>query len=59
MTAPILTTDDIAELMRLPRRAVLDRVVKQPGFPKPIVGGRYPRWLAAAVFAFFAKQSAQ
>lgn len=54
-----LSPDDLATLLQVPRRKVLETIVKQPGFPNPVSQGRYPRWLEKAVLDFLTQQSAQ
>ena len=45
----LLTIDDIANMIKLGRQHTLNRVVKHPDFPAPVIGVRKPRWDAAAV----------
>lgn len=40
----ILTPDDLAALLKLPRRSALD-LSKRPGFPASLTGRKKPRWL--------------
>lgn len=54
-----LSPDDIAKMLQVPRRKVLEKIVKQEGFPKPVSGGRYPRWIEEAVRDFFMRQSSR
>ena len=54
----IITPDDLSEMMRLPRRTVLN-LTKQEGFPQSLTGWRKPTWLEEAVLEFFRKKSAQ
>lgn len=49
----ILTPDDLAEMLKIPRRSVIESVAKQKGFPDSITGNRKPRWLEDAVLEFF------
>ena len=42
----IITPDQLAELLGISRKTVIDRYSKQPGFPAPVTGPRKPRWLA-------------
>ena len=45
----LLTIDDICSLVKLSRNYTLKVVVKQPGFPAPVIGKSKPRWDAAAI----------
>lgn len=52
-----LTPDDIAKMLNIPRRSVIDILAKQPGFPISVTGNRKPRWSEESVLEFFrAKQ---
>lgn len=52
----VLTPDDLAELMRVNRRTVLN-LSKQDGFPQSLTGWKKPTWLEEAVLEFFRKKS--
>jgi len=52
----VLTPDELAEMLKLPRRTVLN-FVKQEGFPQSLTGWRKPTWLEEAVLEFFRKKS--
>jgi hypothetical protein len=54
----ILTPDDLANMLKMPRRAVIGTIAKQPGFPQSLTGWRKPTWLEEAVLEFFRKKSA-
>ena len=53
----VITPDELAAILRLSRRAVIESVSKQPGFPASVTGTRKPRWDAGAVAKFFKKKS--
>jgi predicted DNA-binding transcriptional regulator AlpA len=55
----ILTVDDLAALLRLRRKTVLDLYTKQPGFPANIATPRKPAWLEEDVHKFMQRKSAQ
>ena len=54
----LLTPDDLADMLRLKRRTVLD-YVRQPGFPASVTGSQKPRWLESEVVKFLKRKSAQ
>lgn len=39
-----LTPDDLAAMLKVPRRTALN-LTKQPGFPPSLTGRKKPRWL--------------
>lgn len=45
----LLTVDDICQMLKLSRNYTLKVIVKQAGFPPPVIGKSKPRWDAAAV----------
>lgn len=45
----LLTLDDISAMVKLSRTYTRNVVVKQRGFPAPVLGVSKPRWDAAAV----------
>lgn len=49
----LLTIDDICQMVKLSRNYTLKVVVKQSGFPAPVIGKSKPRWDAAAVNRYF------
>lgn len=49
----ILTPEDLAKMLKLPRRSIIEIVAKQDGFPQSITGTRKLRWLEDAVLEFF------
>lgn len=53
----ILTPDDLAKTLGVPRSTVLRRLSKQPGFPASVNGTRKPRWLASEVRKFLRSKS--
>ncbi len=53
----IITPDELAAMLKLPRRTVIESVSKLPGFPQSITGRRIPRWDADAVARFFKLKS--
>lgn len=44
----IITPDQLAELLGISRKTVIDRYSKQPGFPAPVTSAKKPRWLESA-----------
>lgn len=54
----ILTADDLAKMLGLKRKTVIDIYSKQPGFPAPL-SLRKPRWLESEVIKFMRKKSVQ
>jgi len=40
----LLTIDEISQLVKLSRNYTLKVIVKQPGFPPPVIGKSKPRW---------------
>lgn len=48
----VLTPDDLAELLGLKRKTVIDIYSKQKGFPSPL-SQRKPRWLETEVMKFW------
>lgn len=44
----LLTPDELAQMMKLPRRTVVE-MSRRPGFPPSITGRRKPRWDSEAV----------
>jgi predicted DNA-binding transcriptional regulator AlpA len=45
----LLTVDEISQMVKLSRNYTLKVIVKQDGFPPPVIGKSKPRWDAAAV----------
>lgn len=54
----ILTADDLACMLGLKRKTVIDIYSKQPGFPSPLTP-RKPRWLESEVVKFMRQKSVQ
>lgn len=54
----ILTPDDLATMLGLKRKTIIDHYTKQPGFPAPL-SQRRPRWLESEVRRFMQRKSAQ
>ena len=54
----VLTPDDLASLLGLKRKTVIDHYTKQPGFPAPL-SPRRPRWLESEVRRFMQRKSVQ
>lgn len=54
----ILTPDDLAQMLGLKRKTIIDIYSKQPGFPAPL-STRKPRWLESEVRRFMQRKSAQ
>ena len=51
----LVDVDEIAKTIRKSRTHTRDRIVKQKGFPRPIVSGRPALWDEAEVMNFFIK----
>jgi len=51
----LINVDDIAKLIKKTRRNTLERIVKQTGFPRPIVPGKGALWDESEVMNFFIK----
>lgn len=49
----LMTIDDISQMLKLSRTHTLNVIVKQPGFPAPVIGVRKQRWDAAAITKHF------
>ncbi|MDP3651084.1 MAG: hypothetical protein Q8R67_05305 [Rhodoferax sp.] len=45
----LMTVDEISQMVKLSRNYTLKVVVKQPGFPAPVIGISKPRWDENAV----------
>jgi predicted DNA-binding transcriptional regulator AlpA len=45
----LLTVDEISQMVKLSRNYTLKVIVKQNGFPSPVIGKSKPRWDANAV----------
>lgn len=54
-----LTPDDLAKLLGLKRKTIIDLYTKQPGFPAPVSSPRKPVWLEEDVRRFLRRKSAQ
>ena len=55
----LLTPDELAAMMQLKRRTIVDIVVKQRGFPASVTGLQKPRWIYSDVVKFLRAKSAQ
>lgn len=55
----LLTPDELAAMLQLKRRTVLDTFARQPGFPASVTGAQKPRWLYSDVVKFLRSKSAQ
>lgn len=51
----LISVDEIADKLKKSRRHTLDVIVKQPGFPKPIVPGHGALWSEDEVWNHFIK----
>ena len=54
-----LTPDQLASMLGLSRKVIIDRYAKQPGFPQPVTSWRKPVWLEDEVRKFMRRKSAQ
>jgi len=54
----VLTADDLAKMLGLKRKTVIDIYTKQPGFPSSLTQ-RKPRWLESEVVKFLKQKSVQ
>jgi len=55
----LLTPDELAALLKLKRRTVMDKITRHPDFPRSVTGNQKPRWLQSDVVKFLRRQSAQ
>lgn len=55
----LLTPEDLAAMLQLKRRTVLDTFARQEGFPASVTGKQKPRWLYSDVVKFLKSKSAQ
>ena len=53
----LLDPDQLAEMLGISRKQVIDKYTKQPGFPQSVTGRRKPKWLAEAVMKFLRAKS--
>jgi excisionase family DNA binding protein len=57
---PLMTTREVAELLRVSRQTIWNWQKSNPEFPRPIVlAGTSPRWREDEVIAFIKKQAAK
>ena len=54
-----VTPDDLARVLGLKRKTIIDLYTKQPGFPAPITSRRKPVWLEDEVRKFMKRKSVQ
>lgn len=54
-----LTPDQLASMLRISRKVIIDRYAKQPGFPSPVTGWRKPVWLEDEVKKFMKRKSVE
>ena len=55
----LLTPDELAELLKLKRRTVMDTIARRPDFPRSVTGTQKPRWLYSDVARYLTSKSAQ
>lgn len=55
----VITPDDLAAILGLKRKTIIDLYTKQPGFPAPITSRRKPVWLEDEVRKFMKRKSVQ
>jgi len=55
LSEPMLTTADLAEILRLDRKHVQNVVIHRPGFPKPYRLGGSLRWTRSDIQNYVAK----
>ena len=55
----LIDPDELAHMLGMSRKTVVDSYVKQQGFPQSVTGWRKPRWLEDAVLEFWKNKSAQ
>lgn len=55
----LIGPDELASMLGLKRKTVMDLYTRQPGFPAPVTSRRKPRWLADDVQIFLKAKSAQ
>ena len=56
MSVELLTVHEIADILKLSKRHVQDRVVHQASFPEPYVIGGSRRWDKKDLFEWLSKQ---
>ena len=54
----LLTPDDLAQMLGLKRKTIIDSYTKQDGFPASL-SQRKPRWLESEVRKFMQRKSVQ
>ena len=54
----VLTPDDLAQILGLKRKTIIDSYTKQVGFPSSL-SPRKPRWLESEVRKFMQRKSVQ
>ena len=54
-----ITPEQLAVMLGLSRKSIIDRYAKQSGFPAPVTGWRKPVWLEDEVVKFMRRKSAQ
>lgn len=52
-----ITPDDLAQLLRIKRKTVIDSYTRQEGFPNPITSRKKPVWLESEVLKFLKRKS--
>lgn len=57
----LLTPDDIAAVLQVPHKELVDRISKRPDFPRPalVLGRRTKRWSKDAIEAWIQKNIAK
>ena len=54
-----LNPDQLASMLGISRKVIIDRYAKQPGFPHPVTGWRKPVWLEEEVRKFMKRKSVE
>lgn len=55
----VVTPDDLATMLGLKRKTIIDLYTKQAGFPAPVTSRRKPVWLEDEVRKFMKRKSVQ
>ena len=53
----VLTADEVASMLKVSRRTLLEKLSREEAFPTPLYGRRKPAWAAQAVQAWMHRAS--
>ena len=54
-----ITPDELAKLLHIKRKTVIDSYSRQEGFPNPLTSRKKPVWLESDVLKFMKRKSVQ